>query len=382
MDLMLGIDVLLEAPGSLKNLRLALVTNDAALTGNDKPARTALLENGFQVKKLFSPEHGINRMGDDGAPQTDGIDPLTGLPIISLYGDKMAPNEADLAEIDAVLFDIPDIGCRFYTYLWTMTHVMEACARYQKRFILTDRPNPIGALLSNAEGPMLNETHCSSFIGRWNIPVKHACTIGELCCFFAETRIKSLEFNVIRLENYDRTLTGADYGFTPTSPAMPDVETAILYPGTGLLEGINVNEGRGTPEPFKKCGAPWLNSGQLIQKMQELDIPGIEFKTAEYMPETGLYVGETCNGLEWRLTPPEQFSAVKTGILLLQAIIELHPEQVTERLYTTHANPTGSAHLNKLLGQPNAFERLKKGEAIETDLGCSWMETIKPFLLY
>lgn len=380
--LQLGIDILLEASGSLKNQRLALVTNDAALTGKGIPVRTALLENGFQVKKLFSPEHGISRLGEDGAPQPNSIDPLTGLPIISLYGHKMAPIEADLAEIDAVLFDIPDIGCRFYTYLWTMTHVMEACARYQKRFILTDRPNPIGALLSDAEGPMLNEAHCSSFVGRWNIPVKHACTLGELCRFFAEKRIKNLQFDIIRLKNYNRAFTAANYGFTPTSPAMKDVETALLYPGMGLLEGINVNEGRGTSTPFKKCGTSWLNNGQLLQKMQKLDIPGIEFKTTEYVPETGLYAGETCNGLEWRLTRPEAFRAVKTGILLLQAIIELHPEQVTKRLYTTHANPTGSAHLNKLLGHPNAFERLKKGEAIETDLGCSWMETIKPFLLY
>jgi uncharacterized protein YbbC (DUF1343 family) len=377
-----GIDILLQHPEKYKQLHLGLVTNDAALTSSGISSRVALQQKGFQLIRLFSPEHGIARTGEDGILQKDGTDPLTQLPIISLYGDKMAPNEADLAEIDGILFDIPDIGCRFYTYLWTMTHVMEACARYGKTFILLDRPNPIGINLSKAEGPMLNEANCSSFIGRWNIPLKHCCTLGELCRYFAATRLPQLKFDIIPLKNYKRSKKTPNFEFTPTSPAIQNIETAILYPGMGLLEGINVNEGRGTEKPFQKCAAQWLKNEFLCEKMQKLNISGIVFSITGYTPASGLYAGRFCKGLKWRLTDSNSFKAVKTGIALLQTIMQLHPEHIAERLYITHANPTGEGHLDKLLGVPGSFDKLKRGEKIETDVAEEWAGMIKPYLLY
>ena len=136
-------------------------------------SRVALLKNQFKLVKIFSPEHGISVKGDDGVKQQNVTDTITDLPVVSLYGEKLMPSEEDMQDVDMVLFDIPDIGCRFYTYLWTMTYVMESCAAYNKPFMILDRPNPIGALLEKAEGPMLDEANCSSFIGRWNIPLKH-----------------------------------------------------------------------------------------------------------------------------------------------------------------------------------------------------------------
>jgi uncharacterized protein YbbC (DUF1343 family) len=377
-----GIDVLLKSPAAVKNLRLGMVTNDAALTNSGILSRLALKNAGFQLKLLFSPEHGISRKGNDGVSQPNDTDRHTDLPIISLYANKLAPVEADFAEIDAIIFDIPDVGCRFYTYLWTMTHVMEACARYGRPFILCDRPNPIGLNIEKAEGPMLNELACSSFIGRWNIPLKHGCTLGELCIFFVETRLKQLKFDIIRVKNYERANSDLVYGFTPTSPAIANLETAIVYPGMGLLEGINVNEGRGTDTPFRKCGAPWINSHILCKKMQKLDIPGVEFSKTEYTPVSGLYTGEICFGLQWVVANPGVFMAVQTGIKLLQEIIQLHPQHVAERLYITHANPTGQAHLDKLLGIPNAFEKLKNGEMINTDISGEWKQMVGANLLY
>jgi uncharacterized protein YbbC (DUF1343 family) len=201
-----GIDVLLQQH-SYKTLRIALATNNAAFTTGGEFTRAALFKNGFQVTKLFSPEHGITVKGRDGEAQTNTTDIITGLPVISLYGNKSAPSEEDLSDVDAVLFDIPDIGCRFYTYLWTMTYVMEACAQFNKPFIVLDRPNPIGALIENAEGPFLDETDCYSFIGRWNIPLKHACTLGELASYFAATRLPGLQLEVISVKNYRRHYT-------------------------------------------------------------------------------------------------------------------------------------------------------------------------------
>ena len=166
-----GVDILLQISPIWKNKRIGLVTNIAAVTNNNLPTREALLKNNFTISKLFSPEHGLDIVGADGHEIKDGIDELTGLPIISLYSNKLAPTKEDLEDIDIILFDIPDIGSRFYTYLWTMTYVMEACALHNKPLVILDRPNPIGGDINKAEGPMLDEINCPSFIGRWDIPV-------------------------------------------------------------------------------------------------------------------------------------------------------------------------------------------------------------------
>ena len=231
-----GIDRFLRQPEVNKGKRIALVTNNAAQTSEGISSRIALLKNGFTLVKLFSPEHGLTASGADGAFQNNHIDNLTNLPVTSLYGDRLAPAEEDLNDIDIVLFDIPDVGCRFYTYLWTMTHVMETCASFNKQFIVADRPNPIGGNMLQAEGPMLDEENCSSFIGRWSIPVRHSCTLGELANYFAGTKIKSLRLEVIRVGNWQRNQMADDSGlkFIPTSPAIQSLNTALLYPGHGI----------------------------------------------------------------------------------------------------------------------------------------------------
>ena len=302
----------------------------------------------------------------------------TGLPVTSLYGDHLAPTEKDLEYIDIVLFDIPDVGCRFYTYLWTMTYVMEACAAYNKLFILLDRPNPIGGNISMAEGPMLDEKYCSSFIGRWNIPIRHCCSPGELANYFAAKKIRSLQLDVIRITNWQRNKMTTS--FIPTSPAIQNITTALLYPGIGLLEGINVNEGRGTNKPFTICGAPWINSEALANAFTQKNCAGIICKRYSYMPAEGLYADQNCNGLEFFITDEENFRPVATGIKLLQTIIALYPSNVKERAYTTRANPLGNAHLDKLLGTQHAFIKIKNGEINAAADG--WDAIISPFLLY
>lgn len=378
-----GIDIILHQPGAYKHQRIAIITNNAATTRSGELSRVALVKKGFNLVKIFSPEHGITTTGDDGALQQNVTDTVTGLPVISLYGNKLAPTSEDLRDVDLVLFDIPDVGCRFYTYLWTMTYAMEACAENNKAIIVLDRPNPIGAQLSKAEGPFLDEQTCSSFIGRWNIPIKHSCTLGELALYFAATKIKGLSVDIIKVQQYKRNQTAInDFFFTPTSPAIQQIETAMLYPGTGLLEGINVNEGRGTSQPFQLCGAPWMKNEELKQSMEQQQHTGIAFTTTIYKPAAGIYEGETCRGLQLHITDANIFSAVKTGTALLQTIIQLHPQQVEERLYRTNANPTGIAHLDKLLGIQHAFTKLQQGYYVETNIAAEWEQTMKPYLLY
>lgn len=377
-----GIDSLLLRKKGLGEKRLALVTNNAATDSGGTLTRMAMLRNQFNITKLFSPEHGISVKGEDGVRQPGGTDQVTGLPVTSLYNEKLAPDEEDLRDVDIVLFDIPDVGCRFYTYLWTMTYVMEACMRTGKRFVVLDRPNPIGAVMEHAEGPMLDEAHCASFIGRWSIPLKHSCTLGELALYFAATRMPSLQIDVVKVSGYHRHHTALDaFPFVPTSPAIQDVHTAMLYPGTGLLEGILVNEGRGTDHPFSQFGAPWISGEALCQGLQAR-LQYVRVEPAQYVPSSGVYAHETCYGVKLHITDPLKFNAVSTGITMLQLLFRLNSEMIRERMYITHANPSGAGHLDKLLGYENAYAKLKNQETPVIDVSEDWHSTMKPFLLY
>lgn len=377
-----AIDQLLEQLFTWKEKRIAFVTNDAAKTSSGISSRMALIENGYNIIKLFSPEHGINTKGEDGVAQHNAKDILTGLPVISLYGERLAPTEEDLQDIDFVLFDIPDIGCRFYTYLWTMTHVMEACATFKKKLIILDRPNPIGASLERAEGPMLDEKNCSSFLGRWSIPIKHGCTLGELASYFAATKVNGLELEVISVKNYYRYYTAQnDFSFVPTSPAMTDIDTAMFYPGMGLLEGVNVDEGRGTETPFRVCGAPWIEMEALQKELQE-QLPALKVKGVQYKAQAGVYTNELCLGVELSVTDEKLFFAVHTGIIVLQTLYKLYPAQLTERLYKTNINPSGKRHLDLLLGVTDAFAGIQTSKLFVTDLKNEWTNAMSNYLLY
>ena len=375
-----GIDVFLQDPEVNKNSRFAIVTNNAAFASNRILSRLALVEKGVNLVKIFSPEHGISVKGEDGVYQKDAIDIKTALPIISLYGDRLMPAEEDLKDIDIVLFDIPDVGCRFYTYLWTMTYVMEACAKYNKQLIILDRPNPIGGNLEVAEGPMLDEKDCASFIGRWSIPIRHSCTLGELAIYFSNKKVKGLDLKIVEVKNWNRGRIVSD--FYPTSPAIQNILTALVYPGMGLLEGVNVNEGRGTDKPFMQFGAPWINAEELQIELKNKNVTGIDLKPCSYIPADSLYKNETCYGLELNLTDANKLRPVAFGIDLISVLLKLYPQWVEERAYITNANPSGGGHLDKLLGIKNVFEILKDGKTIQTDFSKTWLSEISSFLLY
>ena len=375
-----GINSFLQLSGPIKSLRYALVTNDAASTSDGILSRMALKRHGFNLIKIFSPEHGISVKGADGVYQYHQTDIVSGLPIVSLYGDRLTPSEEDLADIDVVLFDIPDVGCRFYTYLWTMTYVMEACTLYNKQFIVLDRPNPISGNLNMAEGPMLDEANCSSFIGRWSIPIRHSCTLGELALYFTDKKFKILDVKVVTAKNWERSQIIEN--FHPTSPAIRNIETALVYPGMGLLEGINVNEGRGTDHPFIQFGAPWINAEELQLELKNKNVACFDLKPCSYVPLDSLYNNETCYGLALNLIDTNNFRPVAFAIELISVLFKLYPRQLKKRAYVTNVNPTGSEHLDKLLGIKNAFELLKSNASIKTDVSDHWSAEIAPFLLY
>ncbi|MBV8252349.1 MAG: DUF1343 domain-containing protein [Chitinophaga sp.] len=390
-----GIDTLLANPPDWKNSRIGLVTNHAACTVDFKPVRQALLAAGFKITRLFSPEHGLDTIGVDGAEMHDGIDPLTGLPVTSLYGGKLAPDEKDLAELDLILFDIPDIGCRFYTYLWTMTHVMEACALHGKHLVIADRPNPLSGRLDLAEGPMLDELHTSSFIGRWRMPIRHSCTLGELALYFKSTKIlpahaDAFRLEVIRCQYWQRTMFYPDwkYSFVPTSPAIPSFESALLYPGLGLLEATNISEGRGTATPFRIAGAPWMDGARIATSLNALHPNGVIARPITFKPAEGKYVGEKCNGVMFHVQDPTVFRPVAYGWLLIRLIKNLHPNSFAWAEYPTYVNNSGTRHLDLLTGLNDA-EALVAGSGDHNIEDISrytapgdWQERVAPYLLY
>jgi uncharacterized protein YbbC (DUF1343 family) len=374
-----GIDVVLSQSTDYQNERIGLVCNAASITGNGLHSRSALKQAGFNIVKLFAPEHGFDSTGEDGAYINHQVDTQTNIPIVSLYSEKLAPSVDDLADVDLILIDLPDIGARFYTYLWTMTHVLESCEKYNKPVIILDRPNPMAHQIQLAEGPFLHES-CSSFIGRFNMPITHQCTFGELAQYFKHKYYPKLDLQIQKMQQWERS-HNTGYTFFPTSPAIQNRETIYTYAGACLFEGLNINEGRGSEFPFAQFGAPWIDA-DILYIIANAELSHATLEIVHYTPEISLFAGELCHGL--RVTPDNQktFQSVQYFIDLIQLIDRLFPDKLSERNYYTNANPSGSKHLDKLLGITNAFDYLKKHK-INTKEGIDdWQKSISPFLLY
>lgn len=384
-----GIDVLLKDNPGWKSKRIALVTNKASLTVQKKPTRNALIEKGFNIVKLFSPEHGLESVDEDGVAVPNRLDILTRLPIISLYGDKLSPALDDVADVEVLMFDVPDIGCRFYTYLWTLTYLLEVAKKHQKKIIILDRPNPLSGNMALSEGPMLQKK-CASFIGRWPIPVRHSCTLGELAIYFNSKQNIHADVEVIKCDNYNRLLFQPQLKteFIPTSPAIQSFDAALCYPGTGLLEATNISEGRGTSNSFRLFGSPWLDNNLLIDEIMQHQSGIVQAKAVEFVPYAGKYVHEKCVGIELNITQPDLFAAVKMGLFIIKCIKDVHPGQFEWKTYPTHVNPNGTNHLDKLLGILHSerifnlsMDQFAK-EITKITQVPDWEKEITPFLLY
>lgn len=341
-----------------------------------------MIGKGLRITQLFAPEHGLAIKGDDGAPQPHTLDPITLLPVTSLYYEDAGVPQHALKNLDAVVVDIPDVGARFYTYLWSATHLMEACATEDIPVYILDRPNPLGTLLDESEGPFLDEQHCSSFIGRWNIPLKHSCTLGELAVYFQKTYLPHLHLHVIKMENYKRQFkAGVDFPFEPTSPALFQWQAVQLYPGMCLLEGLNVSEGRGTPHPFEWLGAPWLDTQLFLQSFPHEVFPHVQWMECNIQPTQGVWAGLECKGIKVMIDQPIP-DAVALGFEILKVLLACHRSELMPRPYPTLANPSGHNHLDRLTGVHHFYDMLLNNELPDTHIAVEWMDRIKPCLLY
>jgi uncharacterized protein YbbC (DUF1343 family) len=282
------------------------------------------------VTALFSPEHGLYGAEEAGRTIDSTVDPNTGLPVYSLYGKTRKPTREMLKDVDVLVFDIQDVGARFYTYIYTMSLAMEAAAESHKRFIVLDRPDLINGV--TVEGNVL-EPEYASFVGMYPIPVRFGMTMGELAKMFNGQGWLASGVNadliVIPMKNWRRGMwyEQTKLKFVKPSPNIPDVDTAAIYPGLCLLEGTNVSEGRGTNMPFKQFGAPWINSNQLTENLNQLNLPGLKFDPTTFTPASSKCKDILCNGVKITVTDRSKLEPYWAGILIVNEIYRMYPDK-------------------------------------------------------
>lgn len=367
VDVLNGIDVLQRSDfATLKGHNVGLITNQTGLN-RDGIGTVRLLHEaeGVTLKTLFSPEHGLEGKLD--IPKIgDQQDATTGLKVFSLYGETRIPTAASLEGIDTLVFDIQDIGCRFYTYVSTMGNAMKAAAEHKIRFVVLDRVNPISG--QSVQGPVLDEGS-ESFVGFHPMPVRHGMTIGELAMMFRAELKLDVDLEVIEVEGWRRSQLFDQTGllWTNPSPNMRSLTQAVLYPGVGLIEMTNVSVGRGTDTPFELVGAPWIDARQFASHLNYAGLAGVRFVPVRFVPTSSKYVNETCGGANIIVTDRARFHPLSTGIQLMCSLKELYAEKWETK------------NLNTLLGSKVTVDAIKSGLSAK-EIEPLWAEELARFL--
>nr|WP_191567092.1 DUF1343 domain-containing protein [Metabacillus idriensis] len=322
-----GVEVLLKDQKELlKGKKVGLITNPTGIDSGLNSIVDLLNEDPeIELTALYGPEHGVRGDAQAGSSVEFYIDEKTGLPVYSLYGKTKKPTPEMLANVDVLVFDIQDVGTRYYTYIYTMAYAMEAAKENNIPFIVLDRPNPQGGL--SVDGPVL-EPEFASFVGLYPIPLKHGMTVGELASFFNKEFEIGADLTVVKMNGWKRSMNFDETGlpFVLASPNMPTVSTTFVYPATGLIEGTNVSEGRGTTKPFELIGAPYINSTDLAEKLNSLSLPGVKFRAASFTPTFSKHAGKLSHGVEIYVTDREEFEAVPTGLHIIKTIHDMYPD--------------------------------------------------------
>lgn len=334
----LGADILLEEQLELiRRKSIGVITNHSSLLSNGEHLVDALVaHDDVRIKALFAPEHGIRGKAPDRKSIGHEVDAKTGITIFSLFGKTIKPTRQMLKGIDVLVFDIQDVGARFYTYTTTLALTMEAAAEKGIPYIVLDRPNPIGG--RHVEGPILEES-LRSFVGWLPIPTVHGLTIGELASMVNGEgwlrKRKTARLHVVKMKGWKRghLFDQTKLHWVNPSPSIRSLQTALVYPGTCLIEGTNVSEGRGTEHPFEQIGAPWIKAKELASKLRSFHLPGVDFRATTFTPRStraattdSKFEGEHCEGVFLTVTERAKFQAVRTGISILCSLRELFPD--------------------------------------------------------
>jgi uncharacterized protein YbbC (DUF1343 family) len=325
----LGLENFLQdAPPSITGARVGLIVNPASINSRFEHAADLIDRlDRIELVALFGPQHGIRGETQDNMIEWQSFrDRRTGLPAYSLYGETRKPTPEMLAELDALVFDVQDVGTRVYTFIYTMALAMEAARECGKRFYVLDRPNPINGL--QIEGN-LHEAEYRSFVGMFPIPMRHGMTVGELALMFNEAFAVGCELEVIKMGGWRRDMWYDQTGlpWVMPSPNIPTLDTAIVYPGCVLVEGTEISEGRGTTRPFEIIGATCIEPRELVARLDELSLPGVVFRAMHFEPTFHKFAGKTCGGLQIHVIDRAAFKPVLTGAAILGAIRELYPRE-------------------------------------------------------
>ncbi|MEU1721350.1 DUF1343 domain-containing protein [Actinomadura sp. ATCC 39365] len=319
-----GAERLAADPALAGGARLGLITNPTGVLPDLTPTTDALLAAGLPLTALFGPEHGLRGTAQAGSSEHDAVDPATGLPVHDtheLSGDDLDRVVA-ASGVDTLIFDIADVGARFYTFVWTMYDLLASAARLGLSFVVLDRPNPLGGTVE--EGPLLDPAF-ASFVGRFPLPVRHGRTAGELAALFGF----DADLRVVTMEGWRRDMSWAETGLPWVMPSvnMPTPDTALVYPGTGLFEGTNFSEGRGTTRPFELVGAPYADE-RYAAALNGLELPGVRFRDTWFTPTFHKHAGVPVRGVQLHVHDPRAFRPVLTGLSMLHTARVLYPDDL------------------------------------------------------
>ncbi|MBN2381480.1 DUF1343 domain-containing protein [bacterium] len=367
--------------------RIGLVANHTSVGADLLPSFYHLISSSdLKLVRLFSPEHGLWGTAQDQEQVKTERDPRTGLEIVSLYGQQLAPSEEMIADCDLIVFDIQDIGVRYYTFVYTMLLTMKVCAAASKPFMVLDRPNPLGGL--KREGNLL-EPAFRSFVGLYPLPVVHGLTVAELALFINETEQIRCQLQVVPCQGWHRDMLYEQTGLTwvPPSPNMPALTTAHVYAGSCLFEATNVSEGRGTTLPFELIGAPWIDPFEWLEALNYYRLEGVRFRPLYFRPLTNKHAGLTCGGLQIHVLDRPNFQAYLTGIVMLKTLFALYPKRCAWKQppyeFEQHKLP-----IDILCGNEAIRLWIEQGQFL-SELSSTWPDQVRsfenriaPFLLY
>jgi uncharacterized protein YbbC (DUF1343 family) len=367
-----GLDNVNSCRSVFENKRVGIITNHTACNREGKFIFDIFQEmKQVQVTALFTPEHGMKGLVKEGEEIGDQQEPQYGVPIYSLYGENRKPTPEMLKEVDVLVFDIQDVGARFYTYISTMALAMEAAAEKGIPFVVLDRPNPIGG--KRVQGNVLDPAF-ATFVGLYPIATRHGMTAGELAKMFngqgwlaGSVRAELL---VIPMSGYKRSnwYDQTELAFIKPSPNIPDLQTAAVYPGMCLLEGTNVSEGRGTDTPFLQFGAPWIDAEQLTAELNHLPLAGLKFEAAAFTPASSKFQDEKCWGARILVTDREEMDPCWSGILIVATLYRMYPDR-----FAWHEN-----HFDRLCGTDRVRKAIMEHQPLG-DLKADWQKEITEF---
>jgi uncharacterized protein YbbC (DUF1343 family) len=386
-----GLDVLVgEGFRALRGRRVGAIVNPTSVDGHFRHLADLLADaSGVRLSALFGPEHGIRGEAQYMEAVGQAVDARTGVAVHSLYGtsfDSLRPRTDWLAGLDVVVFDVQDVGARYYTYLATMALAMEACAKAGVAFMVLDRPNPLGGALveGNRVGPRFR-----SFVGLYDVPARHGLTAGEMATLLDAEQSWGSELSVVRCEGWMRSMGWADTGlpFIPPSPNMPTPDTALVYPGMCLLEGTNLSEGRGSCRPFEQFGAPWLDAQAVAEGLARLELPGLAVRPTHFTPTFDKHRGVSCAGAFLHVMDRGAFRPVRTGLAAVAVARQLAPQHFAWRA-DAYEFVTDVQAFDLLCGTDAVRTALESGAsfpeaaALLDDAAEAFDERRRPYLLY